>query len=42
MWAVRFPILIQIPKFGCYEDAIMLSIGIYGLIMLIVSLMRKK
>ena len=34
-WAVPFPIFIQIPKFGVYEDSIMLGIGIYGLIMLI-------
>ncbi|MBW1728020.1 MAG: hypothetical protein JRJ11_03745 [Deltaproteobacteria bacterium] len=34
-WAVPFPIFIQIPKFGVYEDSIMLVIGIYSLIMLI-------
>ena len=34
-WAVPFPIFIQIPKFGVYEDSIMLGIGIYSLIMLI-------
>jgi len=42
IWAIPFPILIQIPQFGCYEDTIMLSIGIYGLIMLIVNMIRKK
>ena len=41
-WAIPFPILFQIPKFGCYEDSIMLAIGIYGLIMLVVNLVRKK
>ena len=35
IWAVPFPIFIQIPKFGVYEDSIMLGIGIYSLIMLI-------
>ena len=34
-WAVPFPIFIQIPRFGVYEDSIMLGIGIYSLIMLI-------
>ena len=34
-WAVPFPIFIQIPKFGVYEDSIMLGLGIYGLVMLI-------
>ena len=36
-WAVPFPIFIQIPKFGVYEDSIMLGIGIYSLIMLIMN-----
>ena len=34
-WAIPFPIFIQIPRFGVYEDSIMLVIGIYSLIMLI-------
>ncbi|MDY7035794.1 MAG: DUF6064 family protein [Thermodesulfobacteriota bacterium] len=33
-WAIPFPIFIQIPRFGVYEDSIMLVIGIYSLIML--------
>jgi hypothetical protein len=32
-WAIPFPIFIQIPKYGVYEDSIMLVIGIYSLIM---------
>jgi hypothetical protein len=36
-WAVPFPVFIQIPKFGVYEDSIMLGIGIYSLIMLITN-----
>ena len=34
-WAIPFPIFIQIPKFGVYEDSIMLVIGIYSLVMLV-------
>jgi hypothetical protein len=34
-WAVPLPIFAQIPRFGVYEDSIMLVIGIYGLIMLV-------
>ena len=36
-WAVPFPVFIQIPKFGVYEDSIMLGIGIYSLNMLITN-----
>ena len=36
-WAVPFPVFIQIPKFGVYEDSIMLGIGIYSLIILITN-----
>ncbi|MCD4673020.1 MAG: DUF6064 family protein [Anaerolineaceae bacterium] len=35
LWAIPFPIMIQIPQFGVYEDSIMLLMGIYGLGMLI-------
>ena len=34
-WAIPFPPLIQIPKYGVYEDTIMFAIGIYSLIMLV-------
>jgi hypothetical protein len=34
-WAVPFPPLIQIPKFGVYEDAIMFICGIYSLVLLL-------
>ncbi len=33
-WAVPLPPAIQIPKYGVYEDAIMLSVGVYALVML--------
>lgn len=33
-WAVPLPPAIQIPKYGVYEDAIMLGVGIYALVML--------
>ena len=31
IWAIPFPIFIQIPQFGVYEDGIMLLIGLYSL-----------
>jgi len=34
-WAIPFPPFIQIPKYGVYEDTIMLIVGIYSLIMLV-------
>jgi hypothetical protein len=34
-WAIPFPPLIQIPKYGVYEDTIMFAIGIYSLVMLL-------
>jgi hypothetical protein len=35
VWAVPFPPLIQLPKYGVYEDAIMFACGIYSLILLV-------
>jgi len=32
LWAIPFPILIQIPQFGAYEDGIMLVLGVYALV----------
>lgn len=37
VWAIPFPIMIQIPQFGVYEDAIMLAMGLYALVMLVVN-----
>jgi hypothetical protein len=34
-WAIPFPPLIQIPKYGVYEDAIMFVSGVYSLILLL-------
>lgn len=34
-WAIPLPMFAQIPRFGVYEDSIMLVIGIYSLIMLV-------
>ena len=34
-WAIPFPPVIQIPKYGVYEDAIMFIVGLYALVMLI-------
>jgi len=35
IWAVPFPIMIQIPRFGVYEDSIMLVTGIYSVIVMV-------
>ncbi|MCD4677091.1 MAG: DUF6064 family protein [Desulfobacula sp.] len=42
IWAIPFPIFIQIPKFGVYEDTIMLMCGLFALIMLLKSCFKKK
>ena len=34
LWAIPFPILIQIPQFGAHEDGIMVLIGLYNLFIL--------
>jgi hypothetical protein len=34
-WAIPFPLFIQIPRYGVYEDSIMFIVGIYSLIMLV-------
>ncbi len=41
IWAIPFPIAIQLPKFGVYEDSIMLFIGLVSLITWIWWLVRK-
>ena len=41
-WAIPFPPLIQIPKYGVYEDTIMLLIGIYGFVMLVKNWKEKS
>ncbi len=40
VWAIPFPIMIQIPKFGVYEDGILVAMGIYSIIMLIINWKR--
>jgi hypothetical protein len=35
LWAIPFPIMIQLPKYGVYEDGIMLLMGLYSLGILI-------
>lgn len=42
IWAIPFPIFIQIPKFGVYEDSIMLLCGVYALVMLIKAMCNKN
>ena len=42
IWALPFPVFIQIPKFGVYEDSIMLLCGIYALVMLIKTIGKKN
>jgi hypothetical protein len=42
IWAIPFPIMIQIPKYGVYEDAIMLSAGIYNIFLMVLRLKKRK
>lgn len=42
LWAIPFPIMIQLPKFGVYEDAIMLASGFYSLVMLFINWKNSK
>ena len=37
LWAVPLPPAVQIPQYGVYEDAIMLGVGLYALVMLILN-----
>ena len=40
-WAIPFPPVIQIPKYGVYEDSIMLATGLYSLVMLVINWKKK-
>jgi hypothetical protein len=42
LWAIPFPITIQLPQFGVYEDAIMLTTGFYALVMLSINWIGLK
>ncbi|MCK5542521.1 MAG: hypothetical protein KAI40_07485 [Desulfobacterales bacterium] len=42
IWAIPFPIFIQIPKFGVYEDTIMLICGLFALIILLKPCLKNK
>ena len=42
IWAIPFPIFIQIPQFGVYEDSIMLLSGLYTIGLWIYEQIRKK
>ena len=42
IWAIPFPIFIQIPQFGVYEDSIMLLSGLYIMGLWIFEQIRKK
>jgi len=42
LWAIPFPILIQIPQFGAYEDGIMLVLGVYALAVLLLNGLRAR
>jgi hypothetical protein len=41
-WAIPFPPFIQIPRYGAYEDGIMLAVGIYSLIILLANWRRRE
>jgi hypothetical protein len=40
LWAIPFPLLIQIPKFGAFEDGIMVAAGLFALAARIVPYRR--
>lgn len=40
LWAIPFPIAIQIPQFGAYEDGIMVATGVLALLTLVVNWRR--
>lgn len=42
IWSIPFPIFIQIPRFGVYEDSIMLAAGLYSLTMQVIYYRRSK
>lgn len=42
LWAIPFPPLIQIPKYGVYEDGIEWIVGVYSLVMLCASWKVKR
>jgi hypothetical protein len=42
VWAIPFAPLIQIPVYHVYEDSIMFAVGIYALIMLIISIIEER
>ena len=42
IWAIPFPPLIQIPIYHVYEDSIMFIIGIFALVMLILSTINSR
>jgi hypothetical protein len=42
IWAIPFPIMIQIPKFGVYEDSIMLTAGLYNIFLMLLRLKKRK
>jgi len=41
-WAIPFPVLVQIPKYGVYEDGIMFAIGLVGLGVLIYEFVKES
>jgi LPXTG-motif cell wall-anchored protein len=42
VWAIPFPIAIQIPIFGVYEDSIMLFMGLTSLAIWVWYLVKKR
>ena len=42
LWAIPFPIMIQIPKFGVYEDSIMLLAGLVACVVFILRGRKEK
>lgn len=42
LWSIPFPVLIQIPKFGTYEDSIMLATGVFSLVMSVWKWIKQR
>lgn len=42
LWAIPFPILIQISQFGAYEDGIMVAVGLYALVILAFNWRKQR
>lgn len=40
VWALPFPLAVQVPKYGVYEDLIMFASGIFAVVMLAITVVK--